>query len=257
MIETIKERLFEKAVLFGLFLLVCAARCQAQDFDIKAVEYDSITNVGGNGEIGWMGGRPIMIMIRERAPKSEGETIGQHEVGVDGLAYRGKGFMIGGILESNTPIDTTPPPTSIITAVHDGDSYYFRGLVPSNKFARLNGVDCPEISSPYVRKTQPYGREIGDSVRMLLKGRQITYTVYGLDKLKRPLVGVFVNETDVAEILLTKGWAWYYSPNNLPSATKRLYKSLERAAKKKKLGLWADPAAIKPTAWRKQHPGLK
>ncbi len=90
MIETIKERLFEKALLLLLFLLMCAARCQAQDFDIKAVEYDSITNVGGNGEIGWMGGRPIMIMIRERAPKSEGETIGQHEVGVDGLAYRGK-----------------------------------------------------------------------------------------------------------------------------------------------------------------------
>ncbi len=196
MIETIKERLFEKAVLFGLFLLVCAARCRAQEWGRMA--------------------------------------------SVD-MAYM---------------VDTMPP-TSVITAVHDGDSYYFRGLVPSNKFARLNGVDCPEISSPYVSKTQPYGREIGDSVRVLLKGRQITYTVYGLDKLKRPLVGVFVNETDVAEILLTKGWAWYYSPNNLPSATKRLYKSLERAAKKKKLGLWADPAAIKPTAWRKQHPGLK
>lgn len=196
MIETIKERLFEKAVLLGLFLLVCAARCKAQEWGRMA--------------------------------------------SVD-MAYT---------------VDTMPP-TSIITAVHDGDSYYFRGLVPSNKFARLNGVDCPEISSPYVSKTQPYGREIGDSVRVLLKGRQITYTVYGLDKLKRPLVGVFVNETDVAEILLTKGWAWYYSPNNLPSATKRLYKSLERAAKKRKLGLWADPAAIKPTAWRKQHPGLK
>jgi len=74
MIETIKERLFEKAVLFGLFLLVCAARCRAQGFDIKVVEYDSITEVSENCEIGWMGVRPIMIMIRDRASKSEGET---------------------------------------------------------------------------------------------------------------------------------------------------------------------------------------
>ena len=251
----IKDIIVERLALAGLFLLMCAARCQAQGVtygtvtaDVKIADTTPPTPRFQNG-VFWeqiLTNPPILVKITY----------------VDGVETRTEYprewpiLTFGGILESNTPIDTTPP-TSIITAVHDGDSYYFRGLVPSNKFARLNGVDCPEISSPYVSKTQPYGREIGDSVRILLKGRQITYTVYGLDKLKRPLVGVFVNETDVAEILLTKGWAWYYSPNNLPSATKRLYKSLERTAKKKKLGLWADPAAIKPTAWRKQHPGLK
>ena len=222
------EKVIERLALFFLFLLMCAARCAAQT--------DSIVPPTLSG--GW-------FRVAACLPNCPGT---ESYAALDG-------FVLGGTLLAST--DTIAPPSSIITAVHDGDSYYFRGLVPSNKFARVNGIDCPEVISPYVGKTQPYGREITDSVRLLLKGKNITYTLYGVDRLNRPLVSVFLNEQDIAGLILERGWGWYYSPNNLPSASKKHYKKLERAAKKKKIGLWADKDPVKPSAWRKRYPGVK
>ena len=194
MIETIKERLFEKAVLLGLFLLVCAARCRAQEWGRMA--------------------------------------------SVD-MAYM---------------VDTMPP-TSVIRRVYDGDSYEFAGLMPPGKAGREEGIDAPEKQSIYVSAAQPYGQQAADSVRTIIRGKEITYTVYGIDRYNRPRVSVYLDgQISIAEIALARGWAWYYSPNKLPSVTKRKYKALEREAKKKKLGLWADKNPIRPAAWRKAHP---
>lgn len=170
-------------------------------------------------------------------------------------ARRGAEFPTRGIELESVPGDTLP--ATVIRRVHDGDSYYLVGMVPENKFCRAEGFDCPEIRSPYVSATQPYGVEIGDSVRLLLKGKTITYSLYGIGKHNRPMVSVYVDGEDIGEVILSKGWAWYYAPNNLPSAVKKRYKALERAAKKAKLGLWADPDAVRPEKFRKAHPPIR
>ena len=148
-------------------------------------------------------------------------------------------------------------PSTVIRAVHDGDSYYLVGLEPANKFARGEGYDTPEIRSPYVGATQPWGVEVGDSVRALIKGKTVTYSLYGIGQYDRPYVSVYVDGADLGEIILQKGWGWYYTPNKLPSALKKRYKAAERAAKKAKRGLWGDPDPVKPSVWRKQHPAPK
>ncbi len=184
-----KEILLERAVLFGLFLLMMAARCKAQD--------------------GWA----------------------RLEIWAD----------------------TTP--TSVIRRVFDGDSYEFAGLMPPGKAGREEGIDAPEKQNIYVSAAQPYGQQAADSVRAAIRGKEITYTVYGIDRYNRPRVSVYLDgQISIAEIALSRGWAWYYSPNKLPSVTKRKYKALERDAKKKKLGLWAEKNPIRPAAWRKAHP---
>lgn len=138
----------------------------------------------------------------------------------------------------------------VVTRVRDGDSYYLKGLAD---FVRIAGVDAPEIYWGPGTKDQDFGRAIGDSVRLALKGKSATYAFLGMDELKRPLVIVYVDGKDFAETLLSKGWAWSYGTKNLPMAVNKRYKSLMNEAKKKKLGLWKGKSPVKPWVHRSQY----
>jgi micrococcal nuclease len=138
----------------------------------------------------------------------------------------------------------------VVARVHDGDSYYLKGMAD---FVRIAGVDAPEIYWGPGTKEQDFGRAIGDSVRLALKGRSVTYAFLGMDELKRPLVIVYVDGKDFAETLLSKGWAWSYGTKKLPTAVNKRYKSLMNEAKKKKLGLWKGKAPVKPWVHRSQY----
>lgn len=138
----------------------------------------------------------------------------------------------------------------VVTRVHDGDSYYLKGMAD---FVRIAGVDAPEIYWGPGTKDQEFGRAIGDSVRLALKGKNVTYAFLGMDELKRPLVIVYVDGKDFAETLLSKGWAWSYGTKKLPTAVNKRYKSLMNEAKKKKLGLWKGKAPVKPWVHRSQY----
>jgi len=148
--------------------------------------------------------------------------------------------------------DTTV--NDVVTRVHDGDTYFLRGM---DRFCRAAGFDSPEPWTPYVPAAQPYGREAGDSVRAYLKGREVVFRVLKIDKYGRPVVQLFVDGKDLAETILTKGWAWYYAESSLPRATRRKYKDLEAKARAEKRGLFANPDAIPPTRWRARNPPLK
>lgn len=142
----------------------------------------------------------------------------------------------------------------VVTRVHDGDSYWLRGLAD---FVRIAGVDAPEPWTPYCPAAQPMGKEIGDSVRAYLKGRNVSYVFLGMDKYKRPLVRLFVDSSDFAETLLAKGWGWYRLDRRIPKAVRENYKSIWRKARRQKLGVFADPNAINPELWRARHPPIK
>jgi micrococcal nuclease len=225
MIDTLKERFIERIALLGLFVLMCAARCAAQT--------DSIVPPTLSG--GW-------IKVPACYPHCPGA---ENYAALDG-------FVLGGTLLASK--DTIQPPTSVIRRVFDGDSYEFAGLMPEGKAGREEGIDAPEKQNIYVSAAQPYGQQAADSVRAIIRGKAITYTVYGVDRYNRPRVSVYIDGQSIAEVALARGWAWYYSPNKLPSAVKKRYKDLERSAKKKKLGLWASANPVRPSAWRKAHP---
>lgn len=156
---------------------------------------------------------------------------------------------------------------AIVKAVHDGDSYKLEYLKDSTiKWARIIGIDCPEVFSPYVPAQQPYGRSIGDSVRSLIRDSLVTVVKkYGRDPFDNDLVRVFYKDNDLAEIILFKGWAWYYYDRKLDKDTRKRYKALASEAKKAKRGLWAgrepDPkkytAPVRPTDWKKKYPRIR
>lgn len=146
--------------------------------------------------------------------------------------------------------DTTKV-NSVVWKIYDGDSYFVFGMA---KALRLACVDAPEVKSIYVTKAQPMGYEIGDSVRSYLKGREVVYQFVKTDKYKRPICRVFVDGTDFAEILLARGWAWYFAERKIPKSVRDRYKKLSNDAKKQKLGIFADPKAINPAKWRQMYP---
>lgn len=75
----------------------------------------------------------------------------------------------------------------------------------------------------------------------------------GRDAYGRILGRVIADGTDVGLTQLTNGNAWYVkseAPQLTPQARKR-YPAAEAAAKKNRIGLWADPKPVSPWEFRK------
>lgn len=162
-----------------------------------------------------------------------------------------------------TPVDS-PEFTTVIRAVHDGDSFFAFG---ARKSFRHMLYDAPEVRGGVITATQQFGQEMGDSVRLLLKGREVTYDLYGIDQYKRPLVIVYLNGVPLHEIVLAKGWAWYYptGSSKVPREMRTRAKAIFEGARTMRIGIFADndpstpeyDAPIEPAEWRKKHRAKK
>ncbi len=161
----------------------------------------------------------------------------------------------------------------IVKAVHDGDSYKIQTVkFDTTKIIKPNGdtivavtqttavewfrlvhVDCPEVISNYITANQECGVEIGDSCRLLLKGKPVRIQRFGKDVYGRPLIRLYlVDGSDWNLELLKRGWAWYI-PGPLDSATRETYKKIRDKARKNKRGLWVSVRPIAPSVWRQTH----
>jgi micrococcal nuclease len=140
-----------------------------------------------------------------------------------------------------------------IAAVLDGDSWVIKITDSVRLTVRLINVDCPEkYSPPYVLKAQPYGKEIGDTLRWIFKGKKCTFQTYGIDQYGRTLAAIQINGLDISEYILSMGYGWYVKS---PIKSDRMkLRQLRDFAKKMKNGLWgATEKPINPKEWRKMH----
>jgi len=149
-----------------------------------------------------------------------------------------------------------------VYAVHDGDS--FKVLVEGEtvkKWVRIQGVDCPEVYSPYVSKRQPYGKQAGDSLRALIKHRTIDIEPIGTDAYGRTVVmaGMY-NSPDSAkyinltEYIIEKGWGWYTIDSIMTPNYITALMNAQQSAEATKLGLWGMPGPkTRPSAWRRLY----
>jgi len=142
-------------------------------------------------------------------------------------------------------------------AVHDGDSYKLNAVDDAGNstgmasfWVRQIAIDAPEVISNRIAANQPRGKEIGDSVRILLKGKIVTYQNFGTDKYGRVLARVHLGGHDVAEYMLRRGWAWYANTPGLSRKHRRAYQYDRDTAKKARYGLWSDENPIRPSVWR-------
>jgi endonuclease YncB( thermonuclease family) len=127
-----------------------------------------------------------------------------------------------------------------VIGVKDGDS--IEVLLEENKniVIRLAEIDCPE-------KNQPYGKKAKAFVSDLIYNKEITFVKTDQDRYGRMVAKVYFKGEYLSETLIKNGLAWH----NTKHSKSKYLASLEKDARKNKIGLWADPEPIAPWEWRK------
>ena len=145
---------------------------------------------------------------------------------------------------------TTPTAISLlhgkVTKVDSGDAFTALITDGSTERVRLLAVDSPDPD-------QIWGDKSYFALAALLNGKDVVIRFRGRDAYGRILGRVIADGTDVGLTQLTNGNAWYVkseAPQLTPQARKR-YPAAEAAAKKNRIGLWADPKPVSPWEFRK------
>ncbi len=131
-----------------------------------------------------------------------------------------------------------------IIGVKDGDTveglYYKLPIV-----IRLEHIDAPEKKQAFgaVSKQKLFTLAFGKTVTLVSTGKKGNY-----DRNGRLIAALYLNEkTCLNKEMLIAGLAWHYKKYS----TNAEYAHLENAARKNKVGLWAEKAPVAPWNFRK------
>jgi len=132
--------------------------------------------------------------------------------------------------------------TGQVVGVLDGDTLEVLNGHHTERI-RLSGIDCPE-------KGQAFGQKAKQAASALVFGKEVTLQTHRKDKYQRTLADVILPDgTNVNQALVSDGWCWWYR-KYVPGNT--VLEGLEREARERKRGLWADPHPVPPWEWRKR-----
>lgn len=129
-----------------------------------------------------------------------------------------------------------------VVRLADGDTFTL--LTEGNKQVkvRLYGIDAPE-------RQQDFGNAARNKMQELTTGHTIRIEVKDTDRYGRSIAIARNDEgKNLNEEMLRSGLAWHYKAYDKNSQWSRL----EKTARDKKLGLWAQPNPTPPWDWRKQ-----
>ncbi len=126
-------------------------------------------------------------------------------------------------------------------AITDGDTIkVLRGKTLYK--IRLNGIDAPE-------KKQAYGMKSKDFLAGLVFKRRVEVIVRSMDRYGRYVGDVLVDGRSANAALVAAGLAWQYTAYSTDPALA----ALEKDARLKRLGLWADRSPMPPWEFRHQR----
>jgi len=97
---------------------------------------------------------------------------------------------------------------------------------------RFLGIDAPEMKTP----DGPLAKE---AVRDIIAGAFVTCDGLYLDRYGRTVATCKVEEVDLGEEMLRRGWAWAYR-RYLTDNIRDRYIALEEGARMDGVGLWAE-----------------
>lgn len=130
-----------------------------------------------------------------------------------------------------------------VVGVSDGDTLTLLTANKTQVKARLIEIDAPE-------KKQKGGQESKKSLSELCFKKTVQAVVKGKDKYRRSLVRLYCDGVDANAEQVRRGMAWAYQKY----LTDQSIDDLEKEARSKKIGLWADPNPIPP--WDFRHPKI-
>lgn len=128
-----------------------------------------------------------------------------------------------------------------VKRVVDGDTF----IDGNNKRYRVAYIDAPESQ-------QAFGDESYIFLKALLEKKELMVNELYLDKYDRTVAVVYLNNIDIAEILVEYGYAWNQaSVYNAEQLYIEKMDLLETKAKQNNAGLWALENNVKPVEYRK------
>ena len=142
--------------------------------------------------------------------------------------------------ESRAPVASAAREVSgVVTRVSDGDTIWVQDAKGLRHKIRMLDIDAPE-------STQTFGGESTARLKSLIGGKTVKVTYYETDKYGRLLGTVWLGGEDVNLKMVAEGMAWcyHYSKNER-------YAAAQSAARTRRAGLWANPNAQDPWAYRK------
>jgi endonuclease YncB( thermonuclease family) len=116
---------------------------------------------------------------------------------------------------------------------------------------RLDGIDCPEFD-------QPWGDIAKHGLIKLVGGRTVHYETHGVDRYKRTLATLYVWDREesvwlnvnLRMVMLGHAWVSPAMLEHLPAARRKEMLAVSRWARRKRVGLWNNPAPVPPWQWR-------
>ena len=122
--------------------------------------------------------------------------------------------------------------------VLDGDTFKSDGTR-----VRLWGIDAPE-------KGQPFADEARARLKELIEGKAVRLEWKDKDQHAREVAIVYAGSTNINLQMVKEGLAWHYA-YFAPDAEDLA--AAEKAARKKRKGLWADKNPVNPYEFRKRN----
>ena len=126
-----------------------------------------------------------------------------------------------------------------VTRVSDGDTIHVTDGSNFKHKIRLVGIDAPESS-------QTFGAESTKRLASLIANRFVKVSYSERDQYGRILGTVWLDDANINLSMVESGHAWAYHYNQDPQ-----YTEAQSRAKRARRGLWIDPAAQDPWAYRK------
>lgn len=130
----------------------------------------------------------------------------------------------------------------IVTRVIDGDTFDI--MIDGTKSRiRMLGINTPESVDPR-RPVECFGREASNYLKGLIDNKQVRLekdpNKPDTDEYGRLLRYVFVDNTNIGEVMIRDGYAYEYTYKSEKYVYQNQFKQSEKLAHEGKRGLWAD-----------------
>ncbi|MGY6217351.1 thermonuclease family protein [Methylolobus aquaticus] len=147
--------------------------------------------------------------------------------------------LLSGLLWAQTGVATDWIEGKVV-GVADGDTLTVLDAGKRQHKIRLHQIDAPE-------KKQDYGMRSKQSLSDLAFGKTVRVEVVDIDRYRREVGKIWVGPLDANLEQVKRGMAWVYRKY----AREQSYYAAEEAARKARIGLWAQPNPIPP--WEFRH----
>lgn len=136
-----------------------------------------------------------------------------------------------------------------VTKISDGDTIQVVDAAGVKVKVRIYGIDAPETSKGS-NPGQPTGEDAKAALVDMIYHQQVRLEVQKIDRYKRLVSLVFVNDKDVSLEMVKMGYAWAYK-QYLDRTHVSEYIEAENEARRLKIGIWKDNNPLPPWEFRK------